>query len=350
MVAEDEADYKDRFADHELAFLPFPSDHKGQNPFNDLKYLYRLYRLYKIHQPDMVHHFTIKPVLYGSMAAKWAGVPVIVNTITGLGYAFETKNVLLRQYVLSLYRRALSGRPRVIFQNPDDRQLFIEKKLCEHKKASVILGSGVNTDLIKPGSDGDAIAEKGVTFLLISRMLWSKGIKEFVQAAGEVNARYTDTQFLMIGGHSGGGARGNPSDTVPLEWLEEVNAKGTVHWIGRVPFETVLRQLDESHVVVLPSYYPEGVPRTLIEAAAKQKAIVTTDMPGCRETVADGVNGFLVPPRSVTDLVKSMTAFIENPALIEKMGIESRKRAVRLFDEKSVVEQTFGVYRKAGLS
>jgi glycosyltransferase involved in cell wall biosynthesis len=187
-------------------------------------------------------------------------------------------------------------------------------------------------------------------FLMVSRMLWSKGVADFVEAARTVNKLRPDAKFIMVGGASGGGAKGNPQ-AIPQEWLEQINHEGIVKWEGRVTFSKVSELMEKASVVTLPSYYPEGIPRTLIEAAAKGKAIITTDAPGCREIVSHGVNGFLVPVKDVRALADSMLNFLSYPELIDEMGKLGRKRAVDLFDEKIVFEKTKIVYdfvKKAG--
>jgi glycosyltransferase involved in cell wall biosynthesis len=300
--------------------------------------------IYKQEKPDLVHHFTIKPAIFGSIAAKWARVPVIVNTITGLGYVFE-KPGLIRSLVEHLYRFAFFGRPNVIFQNRDDFHFFLSKGLVRRGKAHIVLGSGVNTELFRPARSINS--EPGLTFLLISRMLWSKGISQFVVAAERIKKDFPNTRFIMVGGFSGGGAKGNP-DAIPEDWLRNANQKGYVRWLGRVPLERVITLLDNCDVFVLPSYYSEGVPRSLIEAAAKGKAIITTDTPGCREVVRQGVNGFLVSPKDTDSLTTAMTEFIRKSYLIKKMGKLSRKRAIELFDEKKVIQETMMIYKQVG--
>jgi glycosyltransferase involved in cell wall biosynthesis len=289
-----------------------------------------------------VHHFTIKPAIFGSIAAKCTKVPIIVNTITGLGYAFE-KPGFLRSLVKYLYRFAFLGKPNVIFQNRDDFAFFLSKGIVKRERAHIILGSGVNTETFRPTRSINS--ESGLTFLLISRMLWSKGISQFAEAAEGIKKNFPNTHFIMVGGFSGAGAKGNP-DSIPREWLHNANQKGYVRWLGRVPLESVITLLDNCDVFVLPSYYPEGIPRSLIEAAAKGKAIITTDTPGCREVVKEGVNGFLVPPKDTASLAQAMTEFIRNPHLIKKMGRLSRKKAVELFDEKKVIQKTMMVYEQ----
>lgn len=343
-VANDEADYVEKFAHEGFKFINIFIDHKGKNFISDLLFTFRLLQLYKKESPDLVHHFTIKPVIFGSLAAKLAGVPAIVNTITGLGYVFG-KGGFLMQFVILLYKFVLSERPKVIFQNNDDFSLFVSKSIVKKNQGQIILGSGVNTNKIFPINKKN---NDNTSFVFISRMLWSKGVRELVRAAESVRQQFPDAVFVMAGGVSGGGAIGNP-DAISEEWLCDVNKSGHVKWIGRISFDEVMSLLDQCSVFVLPSYYPEGVPRCLIEAAAKGKPIITTDTPGCREVVEHGTNGFLVPPKNVNILVEYMIKFIREPDLVTKMGIASRKRAEELFDERKVFSQTILVYKETGV-
>jgi glycosyltransferase involved in cell wall biosynthesis len=345
-IACNEADYDKKFAEQGVKFINVPMDHKGLNPLQDLKLLLSLSRIYRKESPDIVHHFTIKPVIFGSIAAKIAGIPGIVNTITGLGYVFEKKG-WLEVLTTKLYKIALSGRPRILFQNNDDRALFLQKEIVKSEQSCVILGSGIDTNTLRP--DKKKNTNTSPMFLMVGRMLWSKGVADFVEAARIVNKLRPDAKFIMVGSVSGGGAEGNPQ-AIPQEWLEQVNHEKIVKWEGRVPFSRVEELMDQAMVVVLPSYR-EGVPRTLIEAAAKGKAIITTDVPGCREVVSHGLNGFLVPVKDVKALADSMLKFLSHPELIDKMGKSGRKPAVDLFDEKIVFEKTLKVYdsvNKAG--
>lgn len=346
-LACNEADYDKKFAEQGVKFINVPMDHKGLNPLQDLKLILSLSRIYRKESPDIVHHFTIKPVIFGSIAAKIAGIPGIVNTVTGLGYVFE-KGGWLEALTTKLYKIALSGRPRILFQNNDDSALFLKKKIAISEQSCVIRGSGVDTNTLKPEKNMEK--HTSPMFLMVGRMLWSKGVAEFVEAARHVNKLRPDAKFIMVGGVSGGGAKGNPQ-AIPQEWLEQVNHEGIVKWEGRVPFSKVLELMEQASIVTLPSYYPEGIPRTLIEAAAKGKAIITTDTPGCREIVSHGENGFLVPVKDVKALADSMLHLLSHPQLIDEMGKSGRKRAVDLFDEKIVFEKTLKVYdsvNKAG--
>ncbi|KKO20944.1 MAG: putative glycosyltransferase [Candidatus Brocadia fulgida] len=321
-VANDEAGYADKFSREGIKFINIRIDHKGKNPIADALLIWRLKLLYNQELPTLVHHFTVKCVIFGSLAAKWAKVPVVLNSITGLGYVFAKDGLLMRTSMM-LYKFALSGRPQVIFQNKDDYQLFVSNNLVKKANARVILGSGVNTKVVYPNTTRRR--NNSLQFLLISRMLWSKGINEFVHAAEKIKKQFPEINFVLAGGASGAGAKGNP-DAIPEKWLNDVNARGIARWVGSIPFEEVLILLDDSDVVVLPSYYPEGVPRALIEAAAKGKSIITTNTKGCKEVVVDGINGFLTPPKDVESLARCMLKFVQEPDLINKMGVESRKR------------------------
>lgn len=341
-VASDEADYAQKFENESIRFINLFIDHKGQNPGYDLKMVFDLVAIYRREWPQIIHHFTIKPVIFGSIAAKIVGVPSIVNTITGLGYVFDAGGWLER-LTLWLYRLAFRGRVHVIFQNSDNRNLFLKHRLIAPYHAHLILGSGVDTNTLRPAeSHADTISP---TFLMISRMLWSKGVGEFVAAAQMVKSRHPQCRFIMAGGVSGGGAQGNPQ-AIPEEWLQKVNTDGVVRWLGRIPFDYAMKLIDHATAVVLPSY-SEGIPKSLIEAAAKGKAIITTDAPGCRDVVVHGENGFLVPPKNTERLAARMCDIIAHPERTAAMGRAGRERAVRFFDEKIVFGKTCKVYERA---
>jgi glycosyltransferase involved in cell wall biosynthesis len=343
-VANDEADFSDKFARHGLRFVNIEIDHKGTNPLKDVEFAARLRAIYKRERPCLVHHFTIKPVIFGSLVAKSLRVPAIVNSVEGLGYAF-IRGGWLKALVTGLYRVALSGQGRVIFSNEDNYRLFVKRGIIEAQQGYVVFGIGVNTKQVKPAKR-KYLGE--MRFVLVSRMLWSKGVAQFVTAAENLKKGFPEIKCIMAGGVSGGGAVGNP-DAVTVEWLNRVNQDGYVTWVGRLNPDEVMELLDQSDVFVLPSYYPEGLPRSLMEAAAKGKAIITTNMPGCKEVVDDGISGFLIPPRSVDALAGRMLQFVHHPDLVDKMGAESRKKAEHVFDEAIILERTADVYRDAGI-
>lgn len=301
----------------------------GMNPFRDILDTFRLAVLLRRLRPDVTLGYTIKPVIYGTIAAWLARVPRRVAMITGLGYVFTPSGAssswsrtLLRTTVLKLYTFALAKVDRVIFQNPDDLKEFTDAGVVSQDKAVNAGGTGVDLQewpLSPP-------VTKPVTFLLAARLLREKGILEYVEAARTIKARYPEVRFILLGGLDT-----NPGGISAAEvhsWVDE----GLLEWPGHVNVKPWFEQMS---VYVLPSYR-EGVPRSTQEAMAMGRPVITTDAPGCRETVEHGVNGFLVPPRDVEALVAAMERFIKEPALIETMGKESRRLAEERFDVRKV--------------
>ena len=307
-----------------------PMQRTGMNPLADLATLIALFRLMRQLRPQWVLGYTIKPVIYGSLAARLAGVPERFALITGLGYAFTGeqsggKRGLLRKLVQRLYAAALAGSHKVFFQNPDDEILFRQLGILAPRTPSVVVnGSGVN------------VAEFSVSalpsypsFLLIARLLGDKGVREYAQAAAKVKSKYPEARFQLVGWIDD-----NPAAIIQDE-LDEWTASGTLEFLGKL--SDVRPAIAESSVYVLPSYR-EGTPRTVLEAMAMGRAIITTDAPGCRETVVNGDNGFLVPVKSVDDLAAAMEQFITDPSLAERMGQRSREIAEQKYDVHKVNE------------
>ncbi|WP_353142294.1 glycosyltransferase family 4 protein [Acinetobacter pragensis] len=310
-----------------------PMQRTGTNPFADLKLLKHLYLKIRQIQPDYVLSYTIKPVIYGTLAAWLAKVPHRFALITGLGYAFQNvesgQRSLFQKLVHGLYAQALKHADTVFFQNPDDLKLFQDMHLLDvHKPAVVVNGSGVNVQ------DFDVmplpVNQQGTvkaSFLLIARLLGDKGVREYAAAARIIKAQYPDTEFHLVGWMDD-----NPSAISKAE-LDAWIADKTVNYWGKL--SDVRPAIAASSVYVLPSYR-EGTPRTVLEAMAMGRAVITTDAPGCRETVANGVNGYLVGVKSVDELVQSMQYFIEDPKLIEYMGQRSREIALNKYDVHQV--------------
>ena len=325
-----------------VPFVSLPIDKQGINLRADLKLFWSLYQWYRKEQPYVVHHFTIKPVIYGSIAARLARVPRIVNTVTGLGYVFIEKDVAwLRRLVQWQYRIALACAHFTFFQNQDDLGIFVSRRLVKACKAGLVPGSGVNCTFFVPCANTYSPPGKPVSFLMVARMLREKGVYEFVEAARLVKQDFPETQFQLLGRRD----ERNPT-VVPESELERWQAEGVVTWLGEV--RDVRPVVAGADVVVLPSYR-EGTPRSLLEAAAMGKAIIATDAVGCREVVDDGVNGLLVPVKDVKALAKAMICLIENPAMVERMGKAARQKVEQQFDERIVLKRILETYTQEKL-
>ena len=287
----------------------------------------------------MVHGFTIKCAVYGSLAARAAGVPGRVNAVAGMGYVFtsnEPKARLLRPVVRSLLRIALDGRgARLILQNPDDVALFERARLVAPDRVCLIRGSGVDCARFAPRQGGSAGGE--FRALLASRLLRDKGVLEFVEAARILKTEQGRAVTFVLAGAPDHGNPASISEEVVRAWADE----GLVEWPGHV--EDMPALLSTIDVAVLPSYR-EGLPRSLIEAAASGLPLITTDVPGCREVVADGVNGLMVPPRDARALAAAVARLQDNPDLALRLGQAGRARALAEFDERFIVAQTLAVY------
>lgn len=330
-------EYAERLQQAGFRWIPFSFSRKGTNPFTEVDTIARLIRLYRSEAPDLAHHFTVKCVLYGSIAARLTGVPAVVNAVPGLGYVFNEggkRNPLLYWMVKILYRFAL-GRSLVIFQNPDDRQLFLKNHLVVEERSYLIRGSGVDAQRFQPSEEADGLP----VVLLPSRLLWDKGVGEFVEAARLLHRRGVAARFVLVGDSDAG----NPS-SVSGQQLAEWQAEGAVEWWGwRDDMERVYPQ---AAVVCLPSYH-EGVPRCLIEAAACARPLVATDVPGCREIVVNGENGLLVPVRDSAALAAALETLLSDKELRRKMGERSRQIMLQGFSVEQVTLETMKVYQRA---
>jgi glycosyltransferase involved in cell wall biosynthesis len=314
----------------------------SQSPLKDLGYLARLVRTLRALRPDLVHNFSVKPVIYGSLAAKLVGLEGIVNSVTGGGMLRADERGGLQRVLRLLYRLALQGRPVVIFQNRDDLELFVGTGLVERARTAYIAGSGVDTAALAPDC---SIPPSGRTcFVMACRMLWSKGVADFVEAARLIKPRYPHASFVLFGGSAEDYGSRNP-DFIPKPWLEDLNREGVVAWRGFTEPALVERAMRLAAAVVLPSR-SEGVPRTLIEAAAAGAPIITTDVPGCRDTVIDQASGFLCPLDAPAELAAAMARLLDEPHLIIAMGRAGRELAVARFDRRIVIEETIRLYEQ----
>ena len=324
-----------------IPFVPLPVDRRALNPLADLKLLWRLYRWYRQERPDIVHHFTIKPVIYGSIAARLAGVPRTINTVTGLGFVFsEGAKPWLRRLVEAQYRLALAKVHYTFFQNHEDRDLFLQQGLVAAERTGLLPGSGVDTQHFLPPPP--TTSPETVTFLMVARLLKDKGVYEFVEAARKVRAQAPNCRFQLMGGRD----ERNPR-VVPQEHLDQWQREGVVDWLGEA--SDVRGAMGASDVVVLPSFYREGTPRSLLESAAMGRAIITTDSIGCREAVENGVTGLLVPVRDADALAEAMLRLYADPDCRQRMGAAGRAKMLREFDERLVIQKIKQVYAKEQL-
>ncbi len=313
----------------------------GLRPDRELRVLGEIHRLLKAQQPDLVHCISLKAVLLGGLAARLAGVPGVVLSINGLGHIFTERSLLtwaLRAVVLTLLRIVVSPRTRVIVQNRADLERLTRHGLGG--RSVLIKGAGVDLTRFQPTPEPPGPA----TVIMVSRLIWKKGVAEYVEAARLLRRRGVEARFLLVGASD----PDNPG-AVPDAQLEAWHREGAVEWLGRR--EDVDSLLSQSHIACLPSYYGEGVPKGLIEAAAAARPIVTTDQAGCAEIVQDGENGLQVPARDPAALAEALRRLIEDPALRARLGARGREIACDDYGLESVLERTLAVYETvAGLT
>lgn len=326
-----------------VQYIHVPIDRAGMNPVRDLRSAFLLFRLFKKIQPNIVLSYTAKPVIWGSLAARAAGVPASFAMITGLGHAFIHSSSrwqrIFERIVAGLYRTSLTHTRAVFFQNPDDRNEFHERNLLKHDTRAVLInGSGVDLEQFPQSPLPDT-----PVFLLMARLLSDKGIREYREAARCIRAKYPMARFLLAGGYDA-----NPTSISQGE-IQNWQREGHIEYLGKL--EDVRPALAQARIYVLPSYYREGIPRTILEAMSSGRPVITTDAPGCRETVQDGVNGFVVPVKDAAALADAMEKFIVQPGLAESMGRESRRMAEHKYDVHKVnrvILEAMGLESKIG--
>lgn len=298
---------------------------KGVNPLEDLKLTYSLYKIYKEISPDIIFNYSIKPIIYGSIAAKMAKIPSIAVNI-GLGYTFINKN-LISKISHFLYKISLRFPIRVWFINEDDRNEFVSRNFVEYNKTLVLPSEGIDTEYFSPIN----IENNKIIFLLIARMLWDKGIKEYYEAAKIIKSKYDDVEFQLLGGIDLENPKGIQAEIIQ-NWVEE----GVINYLG---FQKDVRSfISKSSCVVLPSYR-EGKGMTLIEAGSMSKPLIATNVEGCKDIVKDNYNGFLCEVKNSVDLANVFEKFIKlSDNEREIMGISSRKFVCENFDVKKVIK------------
>lgn len=324
---------------NKFKLIPLHVHRSGLNPLQDISTIFKLINIYRRERPDIVHHVALKPVIYGSIAARIAQVPFVVNALTGLGFVFisNRKTAMFLKNILRVCFRYILNNPnsRLIIQNPDDMELLEKTCLIKKKLMVLIKGSGVDTAVFSPTPKPEAVPE----VVLASRMLWDKGIGEFVKAAQTLKSQGVKAYFMLVGGSD----PENPA-AISTEQLKKWHKEGYVQWIGHT--EDILKLFSRSHIVCLPTSYGEGVPKVLIEAAACGLPIVATDVPGCREIVKNGINGFLVPAKNAQLLAEAILTLINSPLLRSEMGKKGRELVEKEFSIEKVISETLTVYRE----
>ncbi len=337
VVATHVNDHGERIRAEGFRLVPIRLSRRSANPLRELLAMSEVLRLYRRERPDLVHQVAAKPVLYGSAVARLGGVGGVVNALAGLGFVFSSDRLrarVLRPFVVRAYRSALNkSSSHLILQNPDDADLLRRLRVIgDSTRVTVIRGSGVEMSAYpaRPEPAGTPLV------VLPARMLWDKGVGEFVEAARLLKARGVTARFALVGG----GDAENPG-AIPDAQLRAWQAEGIVEWWG---FRTDMPEvLASASVVCLPSHR-EGLPKALLEAASCARALVATDAPGCREIVRHEDNGLLVPPRDVSALAAALERLIGDPALRARMGARGRERVLAEFRSEVVIDATLKLY------
>ena len=311
-------------------------DNKGSNPLRDLETHQAFKRIYRQLRPDVALHYTIKPVIYGTLVAHREKIPII-NTITGLGTAFLRKGWLM--YIAEqLYRHSLHRSQKVFFQNRDDCEIFLQRHLIQRDKVEILAGSGI--DLQRFSSTPYPATAEETRFLLIARLLWDKGVGEYIAAARQIKATHPSARFQLLG------PLGVANRTaVPPQEVERWVTEGVIEYLGES--DDVRPHIEQAHCIVLPSYR-EGLPRTLLEAAAMARPIITTNVVGCKEVVDDPESGYLCRVQDAADLANAMQRFLHlSRAQQAEMGHKGRKKVEQQFDEQQVIHRYLKTIRTA---
>lgn len=330
--------HKERIEKEGFKLIPIHLVRRNKNIFRGIFNTLEIIKIYRREKPDIVHHVAMKPILYGSWAARIAGIPAVVNALAGLGFIFVAqvcKTSILRRLVIFAYRSAFSAKNTIgIFQNLDDLKLFVDGGVVKSEKAVLIRGSGVDTSRFVHFLEPAGIP----IIVLASRMLWDKGVGEFVDATRILNKDGIKCRMILVGNAD----PENPA-SIPEKTLRRWHFEGIVEWWGHR--EDIPEVFAKSNIVVLPSYR-EGLPKVLLESASCGRAIVATNVPGCREIVHHNENGLLVPPHDSKALADALKVLIKNPELRAKMGARGREIVEAEFSEEIVVKQTMEVYER----
>ena len=320
----------------DITLIPLRMQRSGKNPLWELYTLLQLYRVYRRIKPDLVHHVAMKPVLYGTAMALLARVPAVVNAIAGLGFVFISESALAR-FLRPLFGRAFPfllnrGRVITIMQNDEDREIFRELGVDVDRRVTMVRGSGVDIDRFSPRPEPNG----PITITLVARLLRHKGVEELIGAARILTAQGQNIRVVLVGDPD----PLNPATCTETE-LRSWSAEGIIEWWGHRP--DIPEVWHQSHIAVLPSYR-EGLPKSLLEAAACGRPMVATDVPGCRDVVRPGENGLLVPARNTEQLAAALQQLIDDPALRARMGAAARQMVENEYSDSMIAEQTMDVY------
>ena len=332
--------YSKQFEEHKFDTYWIPIKRRSINPFTEIQTIWKVFQGIKSIQPDIVHAFTIKPNIYATIISRLLGVKKIIASITGMGaiYSGTSPKARLMQFMLdTLYRLVGIFCHHIMFQNSDDLAYFIKNRMVKASKASCIKGSGIDTSSWSKNNNNVGFP---IRFILIARLLRTKGILDYCEAARIIKSKYSDqASFYLLGDVDAG----NP-DSLKRSDIDPYISANDITFLGWV--DDIKEQLNNNDVFVLPSYYREGIPRTGIEASSMSMPIITTNAIGCRELVDDNKNGILVSPKSPKELVSAMSLFVEKPDLIQSMGNESRQKAMQEFDISKIIDQYIQLYQK----
>lgn len=335
---------ENRVREEGFPFHPIAKQDRGQNPLVEIEVFVRLCRLLWRLNPDVAHFITLRSILYGSLAARLIGVPAVLNSVTGLGFLFTDETLVtrgLRWGVLKALRVALDHQnQRTSFHNPDNATLFVSQGIVSEQEVFVTPGSGVDPAQF-PSVEEKTVGEEGPIVMLATRLLWHKGIRGFVEAARKLREKSIEARFVLVGEAD----PENPA-SVSEETVRAWSDAGLVEWWGYQDPTAMAPTLQQAHVVCLPSYYREGVPKVLIEAASTGRPIVTTDVPGCREIVEDGENGFLVPPQDAEALAERICTLLRSPSLRQEMGKKGRQLVRARFTADRVATMIVDAYEQ----
>lgn len=333
-------DFSTEQLQHEgITYHEIPLSRRGTNPWQEIQTFLSLLRLLCRVRPDIVHLLTIKPVLYGGVAAQLCRTPAVVAGVTGLGHAFAAVNLRQRcfRWLIAKVYRVATAHPnlRVIVQSEGDRTVLARTGAVREERLRLIRGSGVDTDEFQPSAE-----PAGAPLVILpARLIWEKGIEEFVDAARRLREGGDVARFALVGNT-------NPTNprAVPVSQLTQWDRDGVVEWWGRR--EDMPAVIASAHIVCLPTKYGEGVPKVLIEAAASGRPIVASDIPGCREIVSDGENGILTPPGDSSALVDALQRLVNRPHLRDQMGRRGRQMVLECFTVGFVARLTLAVYQE----